>query len=332
MSEIKWKDKVSARVLKLLVLILFILSFILSSSWGFFGHERINRLAVFTLPQEMILFYKKHIRDIEEASVNPDRRRYAVPEEAPRHYIDLDDYGDSAQFLLPRYWKQAVEKMGEDSLMAHGVVPWHITRMYYRLRDAFMVGDPSSIITVSSELGHYVADAHVPLHTTSNYNGQKTGQSGIHGLWESRLPELFYNNYDLLTGQAEYIDDVQAEAWSIVMTAHAAVDSVFALEREISGKHGDHKYSFETKSRQTVKVYSFEFSDAYHRQLRGMVERQMRASIRMVGSLWYTAWIDAGQPDLRKLAEYQPTEEEIKTRREELAKWKEGQLRVRQHE
>ena len=305
---------------------------IMLSSWGFFGHERINRLAVFTLPPEMILFYKKHIRDIEEASVNPDRRRYSVPEEAPRHYIDLDDYGDSAQFLLPRYWKQAVEKMGEDSLMAHGVVPWHITRMYYRLRDAFMVGDPSSIITVSSELGHYVADAHVPLHTTSNYNGQKTGQNGIHGLWESRLPELFFNNYDLLTGQAQYIDDVQAEAWNIVMTAHAAVDSVFAIERAISVIHADHKYSFETKSRQTVKVYSFEFSDAYHEQLRGMVERQLSASIRMVGSLWYTAWIDAGQPDLRKLVEYQPSEEDIKIRREELAKWKEGQLRVRSHE
>src|SRR5687767_296569 len=94
MSVIRSKDKVSECLLKLVIVIPFILS-----SWGFFGHERINRLAVFTLPPEMILFYKKHIRDIEEASVNPDRRRYAVPGEAPRHYIDLDDYGDSAQFL-----------------------------------------------------------------------------------------------------------------------------------------------------------------------------------------------------------------------------------------
>jgi hypothetical protein len=297
--------------------------------WGFFGHERINRLAVFTLPPDMILFYKKNIREIEERSVNPDRRRYAVPEEAPRHYIDLDDYGDS---VVPRYWTEAVEKMGEDSLMAHGVVPWHITRMYYRLRDAFMVGDPAAIITVSSELGHYVADAHVPLHTTSNYNGQKTGQSGIHGLWESRLPELFFDDYDLLTGQAQYIDNIQAEAWRIVLTAHLSVDSVLSLERELTEEYSDHKYSFETKSRTTVKVYAYGYSKAYHERLRGMVERQMRASIRTAGSMWYTAWVDAGQPDLVKLAKYQPSERELQARREELARWKEGQLKVRPHD
>jgi hypothetical protein len=305
---------------------------VLLMSWGFFGHETINRLAVFTLPQEMILFYKKNIREIEEASVNPDRRRYSIPEEAPRHYIDLDDYGDSAQHVLPRYWSDAVEKIGEDSLMAHGIVPWHITRMYYRLRDAFMIADPAQIIRVSSELGHYVADAHVPLHTTSNYNGQKTKQHGIHGLWESRLPELFFNDYDLLTGQAQYIENVQDEAWKVVTSVHQSVDSVLSLEHEVGLLHGDHKYSFETKSRQTVKVYSYEYSKAYHDRLRGMVERQMRASIKMVGSLWYTAWVDAGQPDLRKLVEHQPTAEEVQLRREELVKWKGGLLHVRPHE
>jgi hypothetical protein len=64
--------------------------------WGFFAHKKINRLAVFTLPATMAGFYKKNLEYITEAAVNPDRRRYAIPEEAPRHYIDLDDYGDSA--------------------------------------------------------------------------------------------------------------------------------------------------------------------------------------------------------------------------------------------
>jgi hypothetical protein len=315
----------------LLKLILGVIALMCLASWGFFGHEHINRLAVFTLPPEMIGFYKRHIREIEEMSVNPDKRRYAVPEEAPRHYIDLDDYGDSVA-NLPTYWTQAVLKIGEDSLNAHGVVPWHINRMYFRLVDAFMLGDPASIIRISSELGHYVADSHVPLHTTSNYNGQKTGQNGIHGLWESRLPELFSTDYDLLSGQAEYINNVQAAAWEAVQTAHRSVDSVFALEKIAGDKHSTHKYSFETKARQTMKVYSIEFSSTYHKLLLGMVERQMRASIRMTGSLWFTAWVDAGQPDLDKLINYRPTVQEIERRRKELALWKEGSLSVRDHD
>src|ERR1044071_4100677 len=180
----------------------------ISSGWGFFGHENINRLAVFTLPAEMSLFYKKNIHYIVEASVNPDKRRYAVASEGPRHYIDMDDY-DS----LPKYWSEAIKKLTKDSLMAHGIVPWHTHTMYLRLKEAFMLRDPAKILRISSELGHYVADAHVPLHTTSNHNGQKTDQHGIHGLWESRLPELFFKDYDMFVGHARYINDVQSAMW-----------------------------------------------------------------------------------------------------------------------
>ena len=81
-----------------------------SAVWGFYAHKQINRLAVFTLPSEMIGFYKYFIQDIKENAVNPDMRRYAVKNEAPRHYIDLDVYGDSALYVVPKYWKDAVEK------------------------------------------------------------------------------------------------------------------------------------------------------------------------------------------------------------------------------
>ena len=173
-------------------------------TWGFFAHERINRLAVFTLPPEMIGFYKNNIDYITKAAVNPDKRRYAEEEEGARHYLDADHYGDSVFAALPRSWVEAVDKYSEDTLQAYGILPWHIYTMYHRLRDAFAVRDPSLILKVSAELGHYIGDAHVPLHTTENYNGQLTGQEGIHGLWESRLPELFSSEYDFMVGRAEY--------------------------------------------------------------------------------------------------------------------------------
>ncbi len=313
-------------------IILFVV-LLVSSSWGFFAHRKINRLAVFTLPVEMISFYKKNIRYIEEAAVNPDRRRYILPDEAPRHYIDLDDYSDSVAHRLPTYWKDAVEKFGEDSLKAHGVLPWNIYRVYLQLKDAFAVKDPDRILKLSADLGHYVADAHVPLHTTKNYDGQLTGQVGIHAFWESRLPELFSVDYDFFTGKANYIDNVQTTAWEIVFKTNLSLDSVLRFEKQLSEKFGDQKYSFETQGRQTIKVFSFDYSKAYHQLLGGMVERQMRASILMIGSLWYTAWVDAGQPDLKLLIDYKPSAEEIKKREEELKKWKEEQkISARPHE
>lgn len=304
---------------------------VVSSGWGFFGHQKINRLAVFTLPPEMIGFYKKNIQYISEASTNPDRRRYAVQDEAARHYIDLDDYGDSALTTLPKYWSQAVEKFGQDSLQAHGIVPWHITRMFNQLKESFFLNDPVLILRYSAELGHYVADAHVPLHTTRNYNGQLTGQKGIHAFWESRLPELFFDRYDFFVGKASYIPDVQRAAWEAVGVSHGEVDSVLNNEKMLSDASAV-KFNFETKGKQTIKVYSLEFSTQYHQKLRGMVERRFRASIKMTGDLWYTAWVDGGQPDLKRLINHQPTAVDLKYHEEEMAKWRERNFATREHD
>ena len=95
--------------------------------WGFFGHRQINRLAIFTLPPEMMRFYKKNIDFIIDNSVNPDRRRYAVKEEGARHYIDMDIYPDSAFYDFPN-WQKALTRFGDDSLQNYGLVPWHIVR------------------------------------------------------------------------------------------------------------------------------------------------------------------------------------------------------------
>lgn len=295
---------------------------LLNFTWGFYAHKEINRLAVFTLPPEMLGFYKKNIGYLTESAVNPDKRRYAVEGEAPRHYIDLDHYGDSALTSMPRYWEKAVERHTEDTLLAYGIVPWHINRMYYRLREAFLIGDPERILRLSADLGHYIADAHVPLHTTENYDGQLSGQTGIHAFWESRLPELFAGGYNFFVGKASYLQNPQHAAWKAVASAHHALDSVFGLEKTLSLEMGRRRYSFETKGRQTQRVYSREYSSAYHDRLAGMVERQMRAAIKMTGDFWYTAWVDAGQPELDGLSDYAPTEDELRRRREELKKWR----------
>ena len=300
--------------------------------WGFFGHEKINRLAVFTLPPDLIGFYKKNLSYITEASVNPDKRRYVIPEEGARHFIDVDHYSDSAFAHLPEDWQSASAIYPADTLQTHGVLPWHIQTLYLRLRDAFMVRDPALILKVSAELGHYIADAHVPLHTTKNYNGQLTGQEGIHGLWESRLPEVFSGEYNFFVGQAEYLDSPRTAAWEIVRSSHQLVNTVLSEERRLGLQYAEKKYSYETRGNTTVKVYAMDYSRAYHVALRGMVEAQMRAAIKMVGNYWLTAWIDAGQPDMRKLMTYKPSAEELERNRAELSNWKEANVHAQPHE
>jgi S1/P1 Nuclease len=299
-----------------------------AEAWGFYGHKRINRMAVFTLPPEMIGFYKKHIEYITEHAVDPDKRRYSIPEEAPRHYIDIDHYGPTAFDSMPKFWKKAVAKYSEDTLNAYGIVPWWIDVMTYRLTDAFRQGDVDRILRLSAELGHYVGDAHVPLHTTENYNGQLTNQHGIHGFWESRVPEVYGEQYDYFVGRAFYVESVINTSWDIVKASNAQVDSVLQLESALTkSTPSDRKYAFEQRGNTTIKTYSQEFTSAYNRALNGMVERRMRASILMVGSLWYTAWLNAGQPDLSKLEDKDVSDSAKKAQEEEEYLWKNGKLK-----
>ncbi|HRH63973.1 MAG TPA: zinc dependent phospholipase C family protein [Bacteroidia bacterium] len=294
-------------------------------SWGFFAHKRINRMAVFTLPPEMFSFYKKHIEYITDHATDPDSRRNVVADEAPRHYIDCDHYSTHPFDSIPTYWKAAVAKYSEDSLKAYGIVPWHIEVMMYRLTDAFKQGNIDRILKLSSEIGHYIGDSHVPLHTTENYNGQLTGQRGIHGFWESRIPELKAEGYDYFVGRAEYIENPLKKAWETVQVSFSEKDSVLLFEAELSKKIlSDKKYSFENRGTTTVKVYSEEYTSAYDKMLNGMVERRMMASILTVGSMWYTAWVNAGQPNLDRLDTKEVSDSLRKANEAEEYLWKHG--------
>ncbi|MBT8195968.1 MAG: S1/P1 Nuclease [Bacteroidia bacterium] len=298
---------------------------ILLFGWGFTAHKHINHMAVFTLPPEMIGFYKRNIDFITEHAVDPDKRRYAVAQEAARHYIDIDHYGENPFDSVPKYWKDAVEKYSEDTLQAYGIVPWHIDVMVRRLSEAMRNNDYYKILQVSADLGHYIGDAHVPLHCTKNYNGQLTNQKGIHGFWESRLPELFMKNYDFYTGRAVFVDDPLEAAWSYCKASFAAVDSVLLFEAKLNSEFpSDQKFSFEDRGATTRQNYSEKYSAEYHLQLDGMVERRMRNSIIAVGSLWYTAWVNAGQPNLELLNNRELTKELQKKYAEEDKMWKSG--------
>ncbi len=306
-----------------LMVCLLLMVYLPSFCWGFFAHQKINFYASFLLPPEMMVFYKPNISFISEHAIDPDKRRYAVKEEGPRHYLDIDKYGTYPYPELPRKWDEAVAKFGVDSLMQHGIVPWHVQVMLLRLTDAFRNKNFSRILKNSAEIGHYISDAHVPLHASSNHNGQFTNQKGIHGFWESRVPELLAEKqWDFFIGKAQYIKNPGEFIWARVLESALAADSVLRFERELTQQFSpDKKFSFEERNGIVIRQYSTDFTVAFNNKLDGMVERRMRQSIFAIASFWYTAWINAGQPDLKSLSRQKFSESDIKEFEELNARW-----------
>jgi len=302
--------------------------------WGFYGHKKINNYAVFLLPPQMLVLYKTNIGFITDHAVDPDMRRYAIAQEGPRHYIDIDQYGKYPFDALPRKWNDALNKFSEDSLQQHGIVPWWVQTMLYRLTVAFKEKNQVKILKLSAEIGHYIADAHVPLHANSNHNGQYTNQQGIHGFWESRIPELLADKeWDFFIGKADYLNDPGNFIWQRVLESAAAADTVLRYEKELSEQFpADQKFSFENRNGVVTRQYSSAFTRAYDLKLKGMVERRMRMAIYSVASFWYTAWVNAGEPDLAKLSNKEFSADDLKEFENLGNSWKNNKINGREHD
>lgn len=317
----------------------FLITWILASlsgpcfCWGFFGHRLINQNAVFMLPPEMMVLYKPNLPYIFEHAVDPDKRRYAILEEGPRHFIDIDLYGAYPYKELPRKYEEAIAKFGEDTVQQNGIVPWYIQTMLQKLTYAFKNKELSKILKYSSDLGHYIGDAHVPLHASGNHNGQLTDQKGIHGFWESRIPELFAEKqFDLFIGKAEYIKDPETFIWDRILESALAADSVLRFEKLLSVEFGGVKYAYEQRNGTFIRQYSTEYSSRYNQLLNGMIERRMRQSIYAVASFWFTAWVNAGQPDLKEISNQNYQEEHAKEFQELDEAWQKGKFKGREHD
>lgn len=295
--------------------------------WGFYAHKVIHQLAIYALPKQMQPFYYRHQQTLVETSVLPDQRRNQDSLEAPRHFIDVDIYGESAAYTLPESWDEAVKLYPADTLRKYGIVPWHVVTLKDRLTEAFRARNPDSILFYSADLGHYIADAHVPLHTTLNYDGQFTGQKGLHSLWESKLPEMFLTDYRLHTRKAAYLSDPQHAIWEVVRASFRLVDQTLTQEQEASqGFTAEQKYDQAERNGQTRQYYSGAFATAYQKQLGTTVEQRLRASAQTVASFWYTCWVDGGKPNITKLLPTPLAKAEKRAFRKERKAWRKNEL------
>jgi hypothetical protein len=208
-------------------------------------------------------------------------------------------------------------------LNTYGIVPWYIPLMLGRLTKAFKEKNFNEIMRNSADIGHYIADAHVPLHASTNHDGQLTNQKGIHAFWESRVPELLAEKqFDFFVGKAAYLKDPSDFIWARVIESGQEADSVLSIERELTKQFApDKKYSFEERNGKLIRQYSSAFTIAYNEKLNGMVERRMRQAIFAVASFWYTAWVNAGQPDLKELSGQKFSEVDAKEFQELDKQW-----------
>lgn len=301
-------------------------------SWGVFGHQHINNAAVMALPKSMQTFFYNHLDFITQESSIPDVRKYVLRDKAenPRHYIDIENFGAIDSIPLP--FDVVKKKYDEKFLADNGILPWYIQETMTKLTKAFKDKNKTEILFLAADLAHYIGDAHMPLHTSANHDGQLTNQKGIHSLWESRLPQMFGKNFNFYTGEAKYVDNVERATWDIIKDTHSFVEPLLLTDRKLRATftaetlyEKDEKGNV-VKSKYNEMVYSKEYMTQFYTALNGMVESQMKKAIVATTNFWYTAWVNAGKPNLDDLDSKELTNRNKKNLKNDLKLWKTGKL------
>ncbi|WP_188813078.1 zinc dependent phospholipase C family protein [Hymenobacter cavernae] len=325
----------SRRLPRRLALLAFLLSVpSLLFAWGAWSHQRINRAAILALPPVMRTFFYNHADFLTEEAVLPDARKYVINDKAEftRHFINPEAYnlGPVAQF--PRTWAEAQTRFDAATLEKNGTLPWYIEQMMGKLTRAFKNGRKDEILFLAGDLGHYLGDAHMPLHTTLNHDGQLTDQRGIHSFFEGQLPEMFGKDYNFHVREARYIDDPLAETWAIMQRSFATADTLLRLEKEQQANlTAASIYQLDAqgairKNQFGDTYHTADYATRYHLALKHMVERQLRAATVATADYWYTAWVNAGKPDLGKLDSKTTTRNNQRGLKQELKLIRKGKL------
>ena len=259
-------------------------------AWGFTGHRLIMSRAIDLLPPELKVFYERHRTEIVIRAIDPDLWRNVGWDEDPNHFLDLGvkEYGAYPFTALPRELDAAVEKFGMTTVKRYGMLPWRAAETFGNLRRTFeriasggALYGPSDLILFSAVVGHYVQDAHQPFHATDNFDGQMTGNDGIHARFERDLIEKFASRLTLKPSAPTRIASARDFTFDALLASHRQVDPILKADAEsIAGKD----------------AYDDEYFERLFARTRPILESRLSAAITATASIILTAWEQAGRP------------------------------------
>jgi hypothetical protein len=264
-----------------------------AGAWGFPGHRLVNAQATHTLPPPLAALFAANEAWISEHAIDPDLWVLSGREgELPNHFMNLDAFGAYPFADIPLLEADHLARFGEKAV-EQGRVPWRVADVYRDLVSAFAAQDEARVLERAAVLGHYVADAHVPLHAIVNYDGQLTGQKGVHARWESELVARFERQIEsrVEPSAAVRIDDPAAFVFDVLRESFVRSPDALVADRETAGPRD---YADTPEDDRYDDGY---YSRFYEREGDTVVAR-LDAAATALGSLWLSAWEDAGRPTL----------------------------------
>ncbi|MCX6245704.1 MAG: T9SS type A sorting domain-containing protein [Bacteroidetes bacterium] len=172
---------------------------------------------------------------------------------------------------------------GISFVLSNGTVPWATIATFDSVKACFQRNDFGKASLFAADLGHYVADGHQPFHITKNYDGQSTGQNGIHSRYESHMIGTYSSSIVYPDDTAQFISDVPGYIFTYLYYNYQYIDSVLLADQYAQSVAGN--------------TNSTAYYQALWTRTGAFTTELFRRASYSLSSLIYTAWVQAGKPD-----------------------------------
>ena len=277
----------------LLIITLASINFI--GAWGYDGHRRINYLASRQLNGPFGQFLKQNSEPLKWYSVTPDYNKSIDKEEFHKHFIDADYYDKYPFEDIPEDYSILISKYGKDKVRQYGIAPWTIKDTSERIIKLLKEKKIEQAIYHMGILGHYVADLHMPLHNVLNYNGQFTGNEGVHFRWEDRLVDEYIDEI-IPVGEIEDIKDTWHFTMSIVRESFLVHNQI--LEADTKARRLLTKEQAEKLKSYDILSFEKPYLDVLFSETQDLLKDRLGRAVIRTASLWQYCWEEAGKPEL----------------------------------
>ena len=277
----------------LLIITLAPISFI--GAWGYDGHRRINYIASRQINGPFGQFLKQNSEPLKWYAVTPDYNKKIDKEEFHKHFIDSDFYDDYPFNNIPKNYSTLVSKYGEDNIKKYGIAPWTIKETSDRIIDLLKRNQFEEAVYNMGVLGHYISDLHMPLHTVINYDGQFSGNEGIHKRWELHLVNKYIKNIKPV-GEIETVEDPWTFSMKIVKESfkahHLILEADTKARKLLTKEQAEKLKSYETLS------FEKPYLDVLFAETGDLLRDRLGRAVIRLASIWKYCWEEAGKPEL----------------------------------
>ncbi len=247
-----------------------------SFAWSEAIYRLVIKKAIDTLPKAQKKYFEAHLYELpslipdEDPPVRPEGRRFAI-----------DLLGSFPFNDLPR--DEAGVKAKTDPVLV-GRLPFLLLEAQARLVEAFKSGDKEKIMREADAVAILAIDLNNPLALTKNFDGQNSNQPGLSKRFTTQLAENMESRLKVAPEAARLLEDPRDYIFGSMIRSHIWVDNILYVD----------SLAYRGKS-----SYGGPYFEALVLRAGRLLDQILSSAATDAGSFWYTAWTEAGRPELR---------------------------------